>query len=328
MGPVELDVRNLKVSFSTPQGKLSVVNGISFQLHRGETLALVGESGCGKTVTALSILRLLPEPIAKITNGEIIFSGKNLLSLNSKQMRKVRGDEISMIFQDPMTSLNPVLTLGDQLVETLLQHKNLKKKEALSKSGQLLGRVGLPSPEEKLKQYPHQLSGGMRQRVMIAMALACEPKILIADEPTTALDVLIQAQILDLLENLKRESSMSMLLITHDLGIVVEIAERLMVMYAGDEVETGPTKSLLKNPNHPYTKGLILSRPHLGIEGKKKQRLIEIEGSVPNPNKRPAGCSFHPRCKWVMDKCKTQKPLAKNLNPNLKYNCHLEPGTI
>ena len=209
-----------------------------------------------------------------------------------------------------------------------MQHKSLNKKEALAKSVQLLGKVELYSPEEKLKQYPHQLSGGMRQRVMIAMALACEPKILIADEPTTALDVLIQAQILDLLENLKRESSMSMLLITHDLGIVVEIAERLMVMYAGDEVETGPTKSLLKNPNHPYTKGLILSRPHLGIERKKKQRLIEIEGNVPNPNKRPTGCSFHPRCKWVMDKCKTQKPLTKNLNPNLKYNCHLDPGTI
>jgi oligopeptide/dipeptide ABC transporter ATP-binding protein len=227
-----------------------------------------------------------------------------------------------------MTSLNPVLTIGEQLIETLLQHKSLDKKEALAKSVQLLGKVELYSPEEKLKQYPHQLSGGMRQRVMIAMALACEPKILIADEPTTALDVLIQAQILDLLENLKRESSMSMLLITHDLGIVAEIAERLMVMYAGDEVETGPTKSLLKNPNHPYTKGLILSRPNLGIERKKKQRLIEIEGSVPNPNKRPTGCSFHPRCKWVMDKCKTQKPLTKNINPNLKYNCHLDPGAI
>ena len=250
------------------------------------------------------------------------------MSLGAKQMRKIRGEEISMIFQDPMPSLNPVLTIGEQLIETLLQHKSLNKKEALAKSVQLLGKVELYSPEEKLKQYPHQLSGGMRQRVMIAMALACEPKILIADEPTTALDVLIQAQILDLLENLKRDSSMSMLLITHDLGIVVEIAERLMVMYAGDEVETGPTKSLLKNPNHPYTKGLVLSRPHLGIDRKKEQRLVEIKGSVPNPNKRPTGCSFHPRCKWVMDKCKTQKPFTKILNPNLKYSCHLDPGTI
>ena len=328
MGPVELDVRNLKVSFSTPQGKLSAVNGINFQLHRGETLALVGESGCGKTVTALSILRLLPEPTAKITNGEIIFSGNNLLSLNSKQMRKIRGEEISMIFQDPMTSLNPVLTLGDQLVETLLQRKILKKKEALSKSAHLLGRVGLPSPEEKLKQYPHQLSGGMRQRVMIAMALACEPKILISDEPTTALDVLIQAQILDLLENLKKEFGMSILLITHDLGVVTEIAERVMVMYAGDEVETGPTKSILKNPNHPYTKGLISSRPHIEVDERKVQRLSEIPGSVPNLNQRPTGCSFHPRCKWVFDPCKTQKPDPKQLSQNTKYSCHLDPGTI
>ena len=328
MNPIELDVRNLKVSFATPQGNFSAVNGISFQLHRGETLALVGESGCGKTVSALSILQLLPKTSVNNISGEIIYSGKNLLSLGAKQMRKIRGKEISMIFQDPMTSLNPVLTIGEQLIETLLQHKSLNKKEALAKSVQLLGKVELYSPEKKLKRYPHQLSGGMRQRVMIAMALACEPKILIADEPTTALDVLIQAQILDLLENLKRESSMSMLLITHDLGIVVEIAERLMVMYAGDEVETGPTKSLLKNPNHPYTKGLVLSRPHLGIDRKKEQRLVEIKGSVPNPNKRPAGCSFHPRCKWVMEKCKTQKPFTTNLNPNLKYNCHLDPGTI
>ena len=328
MTPIELDVRNLKVSFSTPQGNFSAVNGISFQLHRGETLALVGESGCGKTVSALSILQLLPKLAVNNISGEIIYSGENLLSLGTKQIRKIRGKEISMVFQDPMTSLNPVLTIGEQLLETLFQHKSLNKKEALKKSVELLGKVELYSPEQKLKQYPHQLSGGMRQRVMIAMALACEPKILIADEPTTALDVLIQAQILDLLENLKRESSMSMLLITHDLGIVVEIAERLMVMYAGDEVETGPTKSLLKNPNHPYTKGLILSRPHLGIDRKKEQRLVEIKGSVPNPNKRPTGCSFHPRCKWVMDKCKTQKPFTKNLNINLKYSCHLDPGSI
>ncbi len=328
MSPIELDVRNLKVSFSTPQGNFSAINGISFQLHKGETLALVGESGCGKTVSALSILRLLPELPAKITSGEIIYSGKNLLSLNAKEMRKIRGEEISMIFQDPMTSLNPVLTIGEQLIETLLQHKSLNKKEALLKSSQLLGKVELPSPEEKIKQYPHQLSGGMRQRVMIAMALACEPKILIADEPTTALDVLIQAQILDLLENLKRESGMSMLLITHDLGVVSEIAERVMVMYAGDEIETGPTKSLLKNPNHPYTKGLVSSRPHLGINRKKEPRLTEIPGNVPNPNQRPTGCSFHPRCNWVMEKCKTQKPISETLNPNRQYSCHLDPGTI
>jgi oligopeptide/dipeptide ABC transporter ATP-binding protein len=328
MSQIELDVRNLKVSFSTPQGNFLAVNGINFQLHRGETFALVGESGCGKTVSALSILRLLPEPPAKITSGEILFAGRNLLSLNAKQMRGIRGKEIGMIFQDPMTSLNPVLTIGEQLIETLIQHKSLNKKEALKISEQLLGKVELPSPEEKLKQYPHQLSGGMRQRVMIAMALACEPKILIADEPTTALDVLIQAQILELLENLKRETGMSMLLITHDLGIVTELAERVMVMYAGEGVETGTTKELLDRPNHPYTKGLISSRPHLGSTKEKRLRLAEISGSVPTPHQRPTGCSFHPRCDWSTEQCKTQKPLLLNTNQNRQFSCHLQPGSI
>jgi len=327
MSQIELDVRNLKVSFSTPQGNFLAVNGINFQLHSGETLALVGESGCGKTVSALSILRLLPEPPAKITSGEIIFSGRDLLSLNAKQMREIRGKEIAMIFQDPMTSLNPVLTVGEQVIETLLRHKSLKK-EALKISAQLLGKVELPSPEEKLKQYPHQLSGGMRQRVMIAMALACEPKILIADEPTTALDVLIQAQILELLENLKKETGMSMLLITHDLGVVTEIAERVMVMYAGEGVETGPTKDLLDSPHHPYTKGLISSRPHLGSTREKGQRLTEISGSVPTPHQRPTGCAFHPRCDWSTEQCKTQKPLLQNTNQNRQFSCHLQPGSI
>ena len=312
MSQIELDVRNLKVSFSTPQGNFLAVNGINFQLHSGETLALVGESGCGKTVSALSILRLLPEPPAKITSGEIIFAGRDLLSLNAKQMREIRGKKIAMIFQDPMTSLNPVLTVGEQLIETLLRHKSLNKKEVLKISAQLLGKVELPSPEDKLKQYPHQLSGGMRQRVMIAMALACEPKILIADEPTTALDVLIQAQILELLENLKKETGMSMLLITHDLGVVTEIAERVMVMYAGEVVETGATKDLLDSPHHPYTKGLISSRPHLGSTREKGQRLTEISGSVPTPHQRPTGCAFHPRCDWSTEQCKTKKPLLQN----------------
>jgi len=291
-------------------------------------LALVGESGCGKTVSALSILRLLPEPPAKITSGEIIFAGRDLLSLNAKQMREIRGKKIAMIFQDPMTSLNPVLTVGEQLIETLLRHKSLNKKEALKISAQLLGKVELPSPEEKLKQYPHQLSGGMRQRVMIAMALACEPKILIADEPTTALDVLIQAQILELLENLKKETGMSMLLITHDLGVVTEIAERVMVMYAGEGVETGATKDLLDSPHHPYTKGLISSRPHLGSTREKGQRLTEISGSVPTPHQRPTGCAFHPRCDWSTEQCKTKKPLLQNTNQNRQFSCHLQPESI
>jgi oligopeptide/dipeptide ABC transporter ATP-binding protein len=328
MSQIELDVRNLKVFFSTPQGNFLAVNGINFQLHRGETLALVGESGCGKTVSALSILRLLPEPPAKITSGEIIFAGRNLLSLNAKQIREIRGKEIAMIFQDPMTSLNPVLTVGQQVIETLLRHKSLNKKEALKISAQLLGKVELPSPEEKLKQFPHQLSGGMRQRVMIAMALACEPKILIADEPTTALDVLIQAQILELLENLKNETGMSMLLITHDLGVVTEIAERVMVMYAGEGLETGSTKDLLDSPHHPYTKGLISSRPHLGSTREKGQRLTEISGSVPSPHQRPTGCAFHPRCDWSTEQCKTQKPLLQTPNQNRQFSCHLQPGSI
>jgi oligopeptide/dipeptide ABC transporter ATP-binding protein len=328
MSQIELDVRNLKVSFSTPQGNFLAVNGINFQLHRGETLALVGESGCGKTVSALSILRLLPEPPAKITSGEIIFKNRNLLSLNAKQMREIRGKEIGMIFQDPMTSLNPVLTIGEQLNETLLRHKSLNKKEALKTSAQLLGKVELPSPEEKLKQYPHQLSGGMRQRVMIAMALACDPKILIADEPTTALDVLIQAQILELLENLKKETGMSMLLITHDLGVVTEIAERIMVMYTGEGVEIGSTRDLLDNPHHPYTKGLISSRPHLGSTKEQGQRLTEISGSVPPPHQRPTGCAFHPRCDWSIEQCKTQKPLLQSTNQNRQFSCHLQPGSV
>ena len=328
MSQIELDVRNLKVSFSTPQGNFLAVNGINFQLHSGETLALVGESGCGKTVSALSILRLLPEPPAKITSGEIIFAGRDLLSLNAKQLREIRGNKIAMIFQDPMTSLNPVLTVGEQLIETLLRHKSLNKKEALKISAQLLGKVELPSPEDKLKQYPHQLSGGMRQRVMIAMALACEPKILIADEPTTALDVLIQAQILELLENLKKETGMSMLLITHDLGVVTEIAERVMVMYAGEGVETGATKDLLDSPHHPYTKGLISSRPHLGSTREKGQRLTEISGSVPTPHQRPTGCAFHPRCDWSTEQCKTKKPLLQNTNQNRQFSCHLQPESI
>ena len=251
MSSSELNIQNLKVSFHTPKGKLTAVNGISFNLNQGETLALVGESGCGKTVTALSILRLLPEPPAEISSGKILFSGHNLLSLNAKALQDLRGRSISMIFQDPMTSLNPVLTIGEQMAEILLRHTTMNRQEALQKSVDLLNRVELPSAKEKLSHYSHQLSGGMRQRVMIAMALACAPRVLIADEPTTALDVLIQAQILELLENLKKEHGMSILIITHDLGVVAEIAQRVMVMYAGEIVESGPARALLDNPLHP-----------------------------------------------------------------------------
>ena len=326
MSSPELEIQNLTVSFSTTKGKLIAVNGISFHLNPGETLALVGESGCGKTVSALSILRLLPEPPAEILSGKIIFDGQDLLSLRAKVLQDLRGHSISMIFQDPMTSLNPVLTVGEQIAETLLRHTTMNRQEALQKSADLLRRVELPSPKEK--HYPHQLSGGMRQRVMIAMALACAPRVLIADEPTTALDVLIQAQILELLENLKKETGMSILIITHDLGVVAEIAQRVLVMYAGEIVESGPAKALLKSPFHPYTKGLIASIPKLGTKKRPGARLEEIPGNVPSLDQRPSGCPFYPRCSWAMEICKTQNPQLRMIEAQRQVSCHLEPGSL
>ena len=323
-----LEIQNLTVSFSTTKGKLIAVNGISFHLNPGETLALVGESGCGKTVSALSILRLLPEPPAEILSGKIIFDGQDLLSLRAKVLQDLRGHSISMIFQDPMTSLNPVLTVGEQIAETLLRHTAMNRREALQKSADLLSRVELPSPKEKLQYYPHQLSGGMRQRVMIAMALACAPRVLIADEPTTALDVLIQAQILELLENLKKETGMSILIITHDLGVVAEIAQRVLVMYAGEIVESGPAKAVLNNPFHPYTKGLTASIPKLGTKKRPGARLEEIPGNVPSLDQRPSGCPFHPRCSWAMEICKTQNPQLRMIEAQRQVSCHLEPGSL
>ncbi len=328
MSSPELEIQNLTVSFSTTKGKLIAVNGISFHLNPGETLALVGESGCGKTVSALSILRLLPEPPAEILSGKIIFDGQDLLSLRAKVLQDLRGHSISMIFQDPMTSLNPVLTVGEQIAETLLRHTAMNRREALQKSADLLSRVELPSPKEKLQYYPHQLSGGMRQRVMIAMALACAPRVLIADEPTTALDVLIQAQILELLENLKKETGMSILIITHDLGVVAEIAQRVLVMYAGEIVESGPAKALLKSPFHPYTKGLIASIPKLGTKKRPGARLEEIPGNVPSLDQRPSGCPFHPRCSWAMEICKTQNPQLRMIEAQRQVSCHLELGSL
>jgi peptide/nickel transport system ATP-binding protein len=324
----ELEIQNLKVSFSTPKGKLVAVNGLNFHLNPGETLALVGESGCGKTVSALSILRLLPEPPAEILSGKIIFDGKDILSLNPKSLQDLRGNSISMIFQDPMTSLNPVLTVGEQIAETLLRHTTMNRQEALKKSIDLLSRVELSSPKEKMNYYPHQLSGGMRQRVMIAMALACSPNILIADEPTTALDVLIQSQILELLDNLKKETNMSILIITHDLGVVTEIAQRVLVMYAGEIVESGPTQDILEKPFHPYSKGLIASVPKLGFKKEMGARLNEIPGNVPSLDKRPSGCPFHPRCSWAMEECKTQNPQLRQLDAHRQVSCHLEAGAL
>ena len=319
----ELLVKNLKVSFATPVKELVAVRGISYQLNQGETLALVGESGCGKTVSALSILRLIEEPPGKIMSGEILFNGKDLLKLTKRELQVHRGKDIAMVFQDPMTSMNPVLTIGEQIIETLLRHTSLSRKEARESSLKLLEQVEIASPKEKLDQYPHQLSGGMRQRAMIAMALSCSPRILIADEPTTALDVLIQAQILDLLKKIKNETQMSILLITHDLGVVAEIAKRVMVMYAGEIVESGPVLDLFRSPLHPYTIGLMKSIPTLEPTQGKLSKLNEISGVVPSLSQIPSGCPFHPRCPSAETRCKTEKPKLKKIANEYSVSCWL-----
>ena len=319
----ELLVKNLKVSFSTSKKELMAVRGISYQLNQGEILALVGESGCGKTVSALSILRLIQEPPGKIVSGEILFAGKDLLKLKKKELQDRRGKDIAMIFQDPMTSLNPVLTIGEQIIETLLRHTSLSRKKAREKSFRLLEQVEIPSPKQKLDQYPHQLSGGMRQRVMIAMALSCSPRILIADEPTTALDVLIQAQILSLLKKIKNDTQMSILLITHDLGVVAEVAERVMVMYAGEIVESGSVNDLFRSPLHPYTIGLMESIPTLESTQQKLSKLKEISGTVPSLSQVPFGCPFHPRCSAAETRCKTDKPKLKKISQTHSVSCWL-----
>ncbi|NLN83967.1 MAG: ABC transporter ATP-binding protein [Firmicutes bacterium] len=310
MSDTLLDVRNLSTHFYTSEGTVKAVNDISFKIKNGETLALVGESGCGKSVTSLSIMGLIPWPPGKIVAGQIEFEGQDLLKLKPAQMQKIRGNEISMIFQEPMTSLNPVYTIGFQIAEALMLHQNMKASEANEKAVNMLKLVGIPEPAKRVKEYPHQLSGGMRQRAMIAMALACNPRLLIADEPTTALDVTIQAQILDLLGKLKEELGMAILLITHDLGVVAEMAERVIVMYAGKIVEEADVISLFKDPYHPYTQGLLDSIPKL--EG-KEERLHVIKGVVPNPVHMPQGCSFQPRCPKATEKCSQIEPPLKSL---------------
>jgi len=319
----ELLVKNLKVSFAALKKELIAVRGISYQLNQGEILALVGESGCGKTVSALSILRLIQEPPGKIVSGEILFAGKDLLKLKKKELQDRRGKDIAMIFQDPMTSLNPVLTIGEQIIETLLRHTSLSRKKAREKSFRLLEQVEIPFPKQKLDQYPHQLSGGMRQRVMIAMALSCSPRILIADEPTTALDVLIQAQILSLLKKIKNDTQMSILLITHDFGVVAEVAERVMVMYAGEIVESGSVNDLFRSPLHPYTIGLMESIPTLESTQQKLSKLKEISGTVPSLSQVPFGCPFHPRCSAAETRCKTDKPKLKKISQTHSVSCWL-----
>ena len=301
-----LEIRDLKTHFFTDDGVMRAVDGVSFEVRPGETLAVVGESGSGKSVTALSILRLVPEPPGRIVGGSIRFKGRDLLGLKGAEMRRIRGKEISMIFQEPMTSLNPVDSCGEQIIETLVLHERLDRRAARARAIEMLGRVGIPSPEQRVDDYPHQMSGGMRQRVMIAMALACSPAILIADEPTTALDVTIQAQILELLKRLQRELGMAVLLITHDLGVVAETADRVAVMYAGQVVEYCDVRAAFKRTLHPYTAGLQASLPRLGG---RRERLRVIPGSVPNPVRFPAGCRFHPRCPVAQERCVKDPPV-------------------
>ncbi|HEX3952731.1 MAG TPA: ABC transporter ATP-binding protein [Stellaceae bacterium] len=305
-----LEVDSLKTWFYTRDGVVRAVDGVSFYVMPGETLAIVGESGCGKSVTALSILRLIQSPPGKIVDGSILFGGRNLLSFSDAQMRHVRGNEISMIFQEPMTSLNPVLSIGRQITETLTLHQGLDRKAALARAIEMLRLVHIPEPERRVEQYPHQLSGGMRQRVMIAMALACNPKLLIADEPTTALDVTIQAQILDLMRELKQKIDAAIVLITHDLGVVAEMAQRVVVMYAGRKAEEAPVRDLFRRPLHPYTKGLLNSVPKLGasLAPERLPRLAEIPGTVPSLREPIPGCPFAARCAFATDVCQRAMP--------------------
>ncbi len=313
-----LEVRGLKTYFYTEDGVVPAVDGVDFALNKGETLGIVGESGCGKSVTSLSIMRLIPDPPGKIVDGEIIFEGSNLLKKAEAEMRNIRGNDISMIFQEPMTSLNPVFTIGDQIMEAIILHQRLSKADARKRAIEMLRLVGIPSPERRVDEYPHQLSGGMRQRVMIAMALSCNPKLLIADEPTTALDVTIQAQILDLMRKLRDEFGTAIMLITHDLGVVAELAERVVVMYAGKIVEQADVKPLFGNPLHPYTVGLLGSIPKLT---EQQERLQVIEGVVPHPAFMPKGCRFHPRCKEAREICKVEEPELMEQEPGHLVAC-------
>ena len=317
-----LKVNNLKTYFDTEDGVAKAVDGVDFQIRSGETLGVVGESGCGKSVTALSIMRLFPSPPGRIAGGEIWFKGSNLTTANKKEMRKIRGCEICMIFQEPMTSLNPVYTVGEQIMEAIRLHQKLPKRDAISKAKQMLDLVGIAEPGRRLKEYPHQMSGGMRQRIMIAMALSCNPSLLIADEPTTALDVTIQAQILDLMNDLKRKLGTAIMFITHDLGVVAETAQQVIVMYAGSVVEQAGVEELFENPLHPYTLGLIGSIPS-ETAIKTKSKLIEIAGLVPSLTELPSGCAFHPRCLKRIDTCDKQKPDFVETGNGHKVACWL-----
>ena len=318
-------LKNLCTEFRTDEGLVRAVDNVSWQVNAGQTLGIVGESGCGKSVSALSVMGLVPSPPGKIVSGRVLFKGQNLLEFSERQMRDIRGNEIAMIFQEPMTSLNPVFTVGNQIVEAIKLHQHLPSRRAWELAVESLGRVGVPAPAERIYAYPHQLSGGLRQRVMIAMALSCKPAILIADEPTTALDVTIQAQILELLRELQASEQMAIILITHDLAVVAQIAHTVAVMYASRIVEYAPVQTLYEKPLHPYTQGLFKSLPRLG---QKKRRLEAIGGNVPNPLAFPRGCKFHPRCPLGRDDqhCQTAEPELRQVHPGQTVACWKVPG--
>ena len=317
-----LEVRNLRTYFSSERGEIRSVDDVSFSVSAGETLGIVGESGCGKSVTSLSIMRLIPTPPGRYAGGEILFEGRDILSLDKDEMRRLRGNRVSMIYQEPMTSLNPVYTVGDQIAETIELHQKLPRTAAFAKAVEMLALVNIPEPQRRANEFPHQLSGGMRQRVMIAMALACNPKLLIADEPTTALDVTIQAQILDLLRKLREELGMAIVLITHDLGVVAEMCDRVVVMYSGKIVETADVVTLFDNPVHPYTEGLLASIPRIEED---VEELFAIEGSVPSPLDRPPGCAFAGRCRYVFDRCRVEEPPLIDVSGGRQAACFLAP---
>ncbi|HEY8242155.1 MAG TPA: ABC transporter ATP-binding protein [Steroidobacteraceae bacterium] len=317
-----LDVRDLRTTFTSDGVSFAAVDGVSFTIDAGRTLGLVGESGCGKSVTALSIMGLVPQPPGRIDGGSIRFEGIDLLKQPPATMRELRGNRISMIFQEPMTSLNPAFTVGDQIAEVIVRHRNVSQGHANTRALEMMRRVRIPSPETRFHDYPHRLSGGMRQRVMIAMALACDPALLIADEPTTALDVTIQAQILDLMRILREETGAAIILITHDLGVIAEVADDVAVMYAGRIVERAPVGALFAEPQHPYTIGLLGSIPQLHLE---QDRLAAIEGQVPTPSRPVSGCRFHPRCPFVIDRCRVEDPPLMTITPGHEAACWRAP---
>ena len=318
---VLLEIKNLKTHFYTDSGVARAVDGMDLTIFKGEALGVIGESGCGKSVTALSVMQLVAAPAGRIVAGEILFEGQDLLKKNREEMRAIRGNEIAMIFQEPMTSLNPVFTIGNQIMESIILHQKLGKKEARQKAIEMINLVGIPSPEKRMDEYPHHMSGGMRQRAMIAMALCCQPKLLIADEPTTALDVTIQAQILRLIRKIREERGMAVMMITHDLGVIAEVAEDVVVAYAGKAVEYADVKTIFRNPLHPYTRALYNSIPRLTDD--RKKRLDVISGSVPNPLDFPPGCRFHPRCGYARDFCRVEEPALADAGDGHRVRCFM-----